>query len=125
MILDIVNLVASVGNNISQKYAQSQIVKKIVKQDTQSFVNMKKNCKFLKRGICAYKHVTLACDDEKLKTLESELKILNNKNGDLINKLKEMEGLFNKEKEKTIILEAEIKDLEIKSKIRIDMIVYK
>ena len=79
-------------------------------------------CKFLKRGICAYKHVTLVSDDEKLKTLKNELIILKNKNSDQKNNLKEVEILLNKEKEKTIILEAEIKDLEIKSNIPIDMI---
>ena len=86
------------------------------------FCKHEQNCKFLKRGICAYKHVTLANDDEKLKTLESELIVLRNKNGDLINRLQEMETLLIKEKEKSSILEDEIKDLEIKSKIRIDMI---
>ena len=58
---------------------KSSTVKQIFAElDTQSFVSMRKNCKFFKQGVCAYKHTSLAEHTDKFKALENEIKILKN-----------------------------------------------
>ena len=68
-----------------------------------------KTCKFSKRGICAYKHSTVVEDND---ALENKMKILQNDNMNLRNKIKVGEIALNKEISKTDQLKSEIKQLE-------------
>ena len=49
------------------------------------------NCKFLKKGVCAFKHVTLANDDHEINALKSKMKILETENRNLKEKVKLLE----------------------------------
>ena len=78
-----------------------------------------KNCKFSKRGICAYKHTT---DVEENDALENKIKILQNENMNLRNKIKVGEKALNEEISKTDQLKLEINDLERSLKMKVEML---
>ena len=67
------------------------------KQDCQArhprLCKMESNCKFFKKGVCAYKHVDAFTYDSKIEDLEKELKCLRNQIKDLAkeNKQKQIE----------------------------------
>ena len=57
---------------------------------------MESNCKFLKIGICTYKHVTSFNDEEKLRALNKELNVLRNEIIKLTDEIKEKEQMIEK-----------------------------
>ena len=77
------------------------------------------NCNFLKKGICAYKHVTLVHDDDrKYEELEQEMKVITTDNSHLKQKVKELEAVA----DEIVKLRIEIGDLEKTVKYKDDLI---
>ena len=54
-------------------------------------------CRFLKEGICAFKHVTHANDDQEIKALKTKMEHLETENKNLKNKVKDLEYYIEKE----------------------------
>ena len=54
-------------------------------------------CRFLKEGICAFKHVTHANDDQEIKALKIKMEHLETENKNLKNKVKDLEYNIAKE----------------------------
>ena len=61
---------------------KNNVGKDICKQDCQArhpwFCKLESDCKFFKKGVCAYKHIVALTYDSKLEDLEKELKCLRN-----------------------------------------------
>ena len=62
------------------------------------FCQCEERCRFLKKGICAFKHVTHANDDKETNALKTKMKLLETENKNLKNKIKDLEDYIAKEK---------------------------
>ena len=67
-------------------------------------------CRFLKKGICAFKHVTRANDDEEINALKTKMELLETENKNLKNKFKVLENNIAKEKINNQELKEHIKE---------------
>ena len=54
-------------------------------------IKFEEECKFFKKNVCAFKHVTIACDDDKIKAHKSQMQILMTENANLKEKVKHFE----------------------------------
>ena len=66
-----------------------------MKQGTQDFASLRQNVNSLKKDIRAFKHATLAYDDEETKALKVRFETLEKENKTLRMTVKELEESFN------------------------------